>query len=130
MVQRAEKKLYLDTMVHRGGGGGGAGPSSTMVPGVEGAEGGAAEGEGVALDSNELLATLKFGADALFRSDAGAEPSEEELDALCDRSAGGDARRAALGEQRLDASAAKSVADFRGDGQHAAARKGAAGRPG
>jgi len=117
MVQRAEKKLYLDTMVHRGGGGGGAGPSSTVVPGAEGAEGGAAEEEDGALDGNELLATLKFGADALFRSDAGAEPSEEELDALCDRSAGGDARRAALGEQRLDASAAKSVADFRGDGQ-------------
>ncbi len=99
MVQRAEKKLYLDTMVHHGGG-------DASAPRAEGAEAG--------LSGQELLATLKFGADALFRTEAGAEPSEEELDALCDRTEGGDARRAALGE-RMNAAAAKSAANFEGD---------------
>ena len=96
MVQRAEKKLYLDTMVHRGGD---AGASR------DGAEAG--------LSGQELLATLKFGADALFRTEAGAEPTDEDLDALCDRTDAGDARRAALGA-RMDAAAAKSAADFEG----------------
>jgi hypothetical protein len=100
MVQRAEKKLYLDTMVHRGGG-------DAAATGANGEEAGPS--------GAELLATLKFGADALFRTEAGAEPSEEELDALCDRTPGGDARRAALGA-RLDAAAARSAADFEGSG--------------
>jgi hypothetical protein len=116
MVQRAEKKLYLDTVVHHGDGvptrGGGA---AVAPPGVDGAPA-AAEEEAPPLDSGELLATLKFGADALFRGEAGAEPTEEELDALCDRTDGGDARRAALGGARLESDAARSVADFQGSG--------------
>jgi len=109
IVQRAEKKLFLDTMVHRGGGGGAAPPSTDgEVPSDQ------ADAVEQSLSNNELLATLKFGADALFRTDAGEEPTEEELDALCDRSPEGDARRAAVLSHRLSQAAAKSAADFEG----------------
>ena len=112
IVQRAEKKLYLDTMVHRGGApaAAAAGPSDGDAPAD-----GAATAEQT-LSSNELLATLKFGADALFRSDAGEEPTEEELDALCDRTPEGDARRATVLSNRLSLAAGKSASEFEGTG--------------
>ena len=85
IVQRAEKKLFLDSVVTAGGG-------AT-------AQGG---------DYSSLLDTIKFGADGILANRAGAPPSDEELDALCDRSEGGEARRAALGSQRQR----RSAADF------------------
>jgi SWI/SNF-related matrix-associated actin-dependent regulator of chromatin subfamily A member 5 len=84
ILARAEKKLYLDAIVARGAGAGGAGCS-------EDAEAAADDGADGARASD-----VRFGADAVFRSEAGAAPSEEELDALCDRTPGGEARRAAL----------------------------------
>jgi hypothetical protein len=109
MVQRAEKKLYLDAVVARGEGGAAEAAAAAAAAAAKGKqraaasdedeadEAAAGEEEGIApLDSNALAATLRFGSDALFASAAGREPSEEELDALCDRTPGGDARRAAL----------------------------------
>jgi hypothetical protein len=114
MVQRAEKKLYLDAVVARGEGGAAEAAAAATAAAAKGKQRAAAsdeeeaademapgEEEGIApLDSNALAATLRFGADALFASAAGREPSEEELDALCDRTPGGDARRANLGALR------------------------------
>ena len=91
IMARAQKKLFLDAMVSR-----------TCAEEEE-----EEVGEDAGEDSDDLQACaprnaqtlasdLRFGVDQLFRSAAGAEPSEEELDALCDRSAGGDARRARL----------------------------------
>jgi hypothetical protein len=105
--ERAEKKLYLDAVVARGAGGAAAAAeaahdSDAMEADDDAAgEGGdGSDGEpgaaGAPLNASALAETLRFGADALFAAAAGREPSEEELDALCDRSAGGDARRAAL----------------------------------
>ena len=51
VLQRAEKKLYLDKMVNRG--------STAESTALE------------KLTTAELLATLKFGADAVFSDDAG-----------------------------------------------------------
>lgn len=116
MVQRAEKKLYLDTMVHRGDGISLAGGDGAAAAAEDPSAAPAADA-GSGLSGAELLATLRFGADALFRTDEGAEPSDEELDALCDRSEGGEARRAALLGGRLDADASKSAAEFVGSGQ-------------
>jgi hypothetical protein len=84
ILARAEKKLYLDAVVARGAGAGGAG-------GSEDAEAAADDGADGARASD-----VRYGADAVFRPEAGAAPSEEELDALCDRTPGGEARRAAL----------------------------------
>ncbi|GAX78544.1 hypothetical protein CEUSTIGMA_g5984.t1 [Chlamydomonas eustigma] len=64
--RRAEQKLYLDQMVNRG---------ST-----------AAAEEMEALDKNELLSMLKFGADRIFKNDSGRMMSDAELEALLDRS--------------------------------------------
>jgi hypothetical protein len=98
MLQRAEKKMYLDAVVARGHGGAAAAAARGDEDG-----GGDGDGDGDAigsdepeLDGNSLADTLRFGADAIFASAAGREPSDAELDALCDRTPGGDARRAAL----------------------------------
>jgi SWI/SNF-related matrix-associated actin-dependent regulator of chromatin subfamily A member 5 len=105
IVTRANKKLYMDAIVAR-----------TSVPGgkddededderaLEDDEGEGAGGDsdseahqaGAPRDRRTLAQDLRFGADALFKSAQGKEPSDEELDALCDRSEAGEARRAAL----------------------------------
>jgi len=95
IVARAEKKLYLDAVVTRPGEG----------PAAE-----AEEEDGAAcFTAAELAADLVFGADALFRSEAGAAPSEAELDALCDRGAEGDARRAALAGMQAASAASRAA---------------------
>jgi SWI/SNF-related matrix-associated actin-dependent regulator of chromatin subfamily A member 5 len=91
VVQRATKKLFLTAVV-------GSGAASQD------------DGEG---KESLLLSTLTFGADAIFQQHAGEEPTDEQLDALCDRSEGGDARRAALAE--LNTHAKHSAASFDGE---------------
>jgi SWI/SNF-related matrix-associated actin-dependent regulator of chromatin subfamily A member 5 len=91
MVARAEKKLYLDAVVARGAGGATAPASDAAAADAD---------TGAALTAEDL----RFGADSLFRSDSGEAPTDEELEALCDRSEGGDARRSQI--QALRASAA------------------------
>lgn len=39
------------------------------------------------LHTSEVLSMLRFGADRIFRNEAGALPSEEQLDAIMDRCA-------------------------------------------
>ena len=103
IVARAHKKLYMDAVVAR-----------TTAPGDD-ADGGLGEAEPRPVDdadgsdsdseahqacaprdASTLAADLRFGADALFKAAQGTQPTDEELDALCDRSPEGDARRAAL----------------------------------
>ena len=88
-VERACKKLFLDSVVTRGG--------SASAAALEG------------LDTAALLALLRFGADGVLANEAGAPPSDAELDALCDRTEGGDARRAAMAGSQMGRVAA---ADF------------------
>ncbi|GFR46603.1 hypothetical protein Agub_g8206, partial [Astrephomene gubernaculifera] len=66
MQRRAEAKLYLDQMVNRGSTG-----TSQQLEG---------------LHAGEVLAMLRFGADRIFRNEAGDMPSEEQLEAIMDRS--------------------------------------------
>lgn len=84
IVQRAEKKLYLDKMVNRdahtqdtssldddgGGSGKGKGEEEEEASGVSG---------------SELLAALSFGAQAVFRAGRDEPPTDAELDAIIDR---------------------------------------------
>jgi SWI/SNF-related matrix-associated actin-dependent regulator of chromatin subfamily A member 5 len=67
VVERAEKKLYLDAMVGRGS-------SSNAEDLDKKEEGGTSKGE--------LLATLAFGTDRIFATDEGRMPTEAELAAL------------------------------------------------
>ncbi|KAL3914427.1 MAG: hypothetical protein SGPRY_007629, partial [Prymnesium sp.] len=64
VVQRAQKKLYLSETVNRGVTNGG---ETTKLSGVE------------------LLSMIQFGAAAVFAG-GNREPTDEELDAICDRS--------------------------------------------
>ena len=68
ILERAQKKLYLDQMVNRG----------------EASEGAT---DGVALTSEELLKTLKFGSDAVFGKDTSRHrlPTASEISQLVDR---------------------------------------------
>lgn len=93
IFQRAQKKLFLDSVVTRG--------SSAASEGLEG------------LDSAALLASLRFGADGVFANAEGAPPTEAELEALCDRTDDGAARRAAL--SMAVQHGARSAADFAGE---------------
>eukprot|EP00976_Prorocentrum_cordatum_P110742 1195253-Prorocentrum_minimum.AAC.8 len=61
----------------------------------------------------ELLQLLRFGADAVFNNAEGDGPSDKELDALVDRSEGGDDRRAAL--RALDVEAQQTAAEFQAE---------------
>ena len=103
IVTRANKKLYMDAIVARTSVPGGEdddGDGERAAGDEDDAAGGDSDSEahqaGAPRDRHTLAADLRFGADALFKSAQGKEPSDEELDALCDRSPGGEARRAAL----------------------------------
>lgn len=67
VVVHPEGKLYLDQMVNRGS--------------TRGAE------EMERMSKGEVLSMLKFGADRIFKNDAGRMLTEDELDAIIDRSA-------------------------------------------
>ncbi|GIL63033.1 hypothetical protein Vafri_17166 [Volvox africanus] len=64
--RRAEAKLYLDQMVNRG--------STSNAEQLEG------------LTRSEVLSMLRFGADRIFRNEQGVMPTDDELDAIMDRS--------------------------------------------
>ena len=71
IVQRAEKKLYLDKMVNSG------------ATGASGANDGTAEEATTA----EIMSALKFGASCCFNAEgADAAPTDEQIDAIIDRS--------------------------------------------
>jgi hypothetical protein len=65
MVERAEKKLYLDAMVSRG---------STAE-----AEAREKQADDKGVENKELLGALMFGTDRLFSTDSGAMPTDEEV---------------------------------------------------
>ncbi|KAK9840665.1 hypothetical protein WJX81_008358 [Elliptochloris bilobata] len=64
--QRAEKKLFLEQMVNRG--------THISADDLEG------------LSKGEMLSMLRFGADRIFQNAEGRPPSDEDLDAIIDRS--------------------------------------------
>ena len=66
ILERATKKLYLDQMVNRGG-------SSESV-----------ENDGSGLSSADLLDSLKFGSNAIFKS-SNDLPTDSDIDTLTDR---------------------------------------------
>ena len=104
ILQRAEKKLYLDAVVAKGEG---------LEADVEDADEDESEDEtGAPGGAAALAATLRFGADAIFRAAAGADPTDEELDALCDRTPAGAERRAAM--EGLKAAEGVTHADMEG----------------
>ena len=86
MIERAQRKLYLDAAVIQ--------------------QGRLAE-QTKALTKDELLSMVRFGADAVFKAAAGADPSEADLDALLQR--GEEASR--TDSERLKASG-NSLANF------------------
>jgi len=67
ILQRADKKLYLDKMVNR--------DFEDQAEGLE------------KLGVRAMLEMLQFGADKIFRGDGGRMPSSDELDIIMDRSA-------------------------------------------
>jgi SWI/SNF-related matrix-associated actin-dependent regulator of chromatin subfamily A member 5 len=67
VLQRAEKKLYLDQMVNRG-----------ITTDMEN------DDDEAGLTASELLSTLKFGSNAIFRS-TNELPSNSEIDSITDR---------------------------------------------
>lgn len=66
VLQRAEKKLYLDQMVNRG--------TTNQTTDMDGS----------GLTTAELLSTLKFGSNAIFKSDNDL-PTDEDIAAMTDR---------------------------------------------
>jgi SWI/SNF-related matrix-associated actin-dependent regulator of chromatin subfamily A member 5 len=89
ILERAEKKLYLDAVVAKGEGF----DDDNDEEAVEDEE---EDESGAPAAAVTMAQTLRVGADAIFASAAGEEPKDEELDALCDRTEAGVARRAAL----------------------------------
>jgi len=89
IVQRAEKKLYLDKMVNRDA----ATRDSSSVEDednhAKGKKGESAEAEDEEEDQgvsgHELLAALSFGAQAVFSAGENQPPSDAELDIIIDR---------------------------------------------
>ena len=76
IVQRAEKKLYLDKMVNRG--------SAVAQP-----------DEAETPSAGEMAGMLRFGAACCFEADGGGPPSDAELEAIIDRTRSeGDSRGA------------------------------------
>jgi SWI/SNF-related matrix-associated actin-dependent regulator of chromatin subfamily A member 5 len=69
VLERAEKKLYLDQMVNRG--------TSSQTADEH-------ELEGTRLTTSELLSTLKFGSNAIFASKNDL-PTDKDIDAVIDR---------------------------------------------
>lgn len=74
--QRAEKKLYLDKMVNRDGD-----PlaATTQEGDAEGSE------DGDEPSGSELLTAITFGSQAIFSSEGGKGPTDDEIDAIIDR---------------------------------------------
>jgi SWI/SNF-related matrix-associated actin-dependent regulator of chromatin subfamily A member 5 len=72
ILERAEKKLYLDQMVNRGG------SSKDM------------DNDGTGLSSTELLASLKFGSNAIFSSENNI-PTDSDIGKVTDRNRNEDA---------------------------------------
>ena len=69
IVQRAEKKLYLDKVVNRGG------ASASADNNTDAEE----------LSVNETISMLKFGAACCFDGGEGRPPTDEEIDSIIDR---------------------------------------------
>lgn len=95
MVERAQQKLYLDQMVNQ-----------DSIVGIDGDEelGGVSKGE--------LLATLKFGCDAVFGGDAenqNALPTLEDIDIITDRN-----RSETMDDGKMKG-AISTAADFKAD---------------
>lgn len=86
VVERQEKKLYLDQMVNRGG--------STQG------------NEEVDVSTSDLLETLKFGANAIFAS-SNDLPTKEDIDKITDRN-----RTEDVTDGKLQGGATKTAKDF------------------
>ena len=89
VVERAEKKLYLDQMVNRG--------TSNQETEAEG---------GGSLSTSELLASLKFGSNAIFSS-SNDMPTTQDIEKLTDRS-----RSEELSDGLLMGGAANTASNF------------------
>lgn len=86
IVQRAEKKLYLDQVVNRGVEAGAAGASTGAAAGPS-SSGGTADAGTDEVTSSDMLSMLKFGAQCCFGvGGAGALPTDEQINAIIDRS--------------------------------------------
>jgi SWI/SNF-related matrix-associated actin-dependent regulator of chromatin subfamily A member 5 len=76
MVERAEKKLYMDQMVN----------STASTPGGSGAAGNNVDD--VEVTDKDLLSTLRFGCNAVFGDDIGMRntlPTEDDIEIITDR---------------------------------------------
>lgn len=88
ILERATKKLYLDQMVNGGG-------SSEAI-----------DNEGSGLSSADLLASLKFGSNAIFKS-SNDLPTDKDIETLTDRN-----RSESTSEGILQGGVANSAQDF------------------
>jgi hypothetical protein len=97
IIQRSEKKLFLDQMVNRGSTGNAKKMDEELAKEAAAAENGdVADGEspGVSASKSELLGTLTFGADAIFQAGGdgqgghGEMLSEADIDLIIDRKRG------------------------------------------
>ena len=105
IVQRAEKKLYLDSMVNRDG---------ARVAAAQDGAAAADAADGDAPTGSELLASLTFGAHAIVNgTDADRPLSDAELDAIIDRTRTADT---SLGDV-LSGGAAHSAEGFESQAQ-------------
>jgi SWI/SNF-related matrix-associated actin-dependent regulator of chromatin subfamily A member 5 len=91
IVERAEKKLFLDRMVNRDS------DDATMKMS--------------SLDTKEVLSMLKFGAHAALNTDGDSEITSEEIDSIIDRTQTMDQKQSKL----LTKKTQKNAADFNAD---------------
>lgn len=95
--QHAEQKLYLSQMVNRDLLSSDAALSGAASSGSDdGADEDADNEEEERPSKHDMLASLVFGADRIFRSETGKGPTDAELDAMLDRSLSTEQRTAAL----------------------------------
>ena len=82
IVQRAEKKLYLDKMVNQTSDAAAAAAAAKEAAKMEG-------GEDAELSVSETISMLKFGAACCFEGEEGRPPTDAELDLIIDRTRDG-----------------------------------------
>ena len=98
MVERAQKKLYLDQMVNQ-----------DSVAGIE------SDDDPGDVSKGELLKTLKFGCDAVFGEDnenKNTLPTEEDIDVITDRN-----RSETFSDGRLKGGTNDKASDFHAEGE-------------